>query len=215
MTLNFTQIYFDDSQMEKIYPFAQAYKNTKLTDYFENAIIAELVPIIDEDFICLASWRLAEKRLSRLRLLDKSLTEEKILSADFDVAILTPYSDTHRPLEMGAKWHGRHFIEGIAELRKFYPFRGDDVKHAIYENHFIARREIYHDYVKSCLMPVMAFMVGNPVFTQDGGYSKRKKPEEVAAVVAKLGHAWTIAPFILERLFSIWIDRKNFKVINL
>lgn len=215
MTLNFTQVYFEDSQRDKIYPFAKAFKNEYLDDYFENRIIAGLVPNMDEDFLSVCSWRLHEKRQSRLRLLDKSLTEEKILAADFDVAILTPYSDTHRPLDMGAKWHGRPFIEGIEELRKFYPFRGDDVKHAIYENHFIARREIYHDYVKSCLIPVMAFMVGNSVFTQDGGYSKRKKPEEVAAVVAKLGHAWTIAPFILERLFSIWIDRKNFKVINL
>lgn len=215
MTLNFTQIYFEDHQKEKIYPFAQAYKNTELTDYFENSIIADLVPLIYEDLICIASWRLHEKRQSRLRLLDKELTEQKILSHEFDVAILTPYSETHRPLEMGAKWHGKPFIEGIAELRKLFPFRGEEIRHAIYENHFIARREIYHEYVNNCLIPVMQFMKGNPVFTQDGGYAKRKKPEEVAAVISKLGHPWTIAPFILERLFSIWIDRRNFKVINL
>lgn len=215
MTLSFTQIYFQDGQKDKIYPFAQAYKNTELTDFFENQIIADIVPIIDEDLISICSWRLHEKRQSRLRLLDKSLSEQKILSADFDVAILTPYSDTHRPLEMGAKWHGQPFVDGIAELRKFFPFRGDEIKHAIYENHFIARRDIYQDYVQNCLKPVMEFMKGNPVFSQDGGYSRRKTQEEVAAVVAKLGHAWTIAPFILERLFSIWIDRKNFKVINL
>jgi hypothetical protein len=214
MTLSFTQIYYEDHQKAAIYPFATAHKNETLTDYFENDIIARLVPNINDDLIGICSWRLAEKRLSRLRLLDKTLSRENILSADFDVAILTPYSKTHQPLAMARQWHGEPWVNAEKALRKFISF-GDEITHAIYENHFITRREIYQDYVINCLIPCMEFMKHNPVFAKDGGYVKRKKPEEVKRVVEQLGHPWTIAPFILERLFSIWIDRKKFKVINL
>lgn len=214
MTLNFTQIYYKDDQLNKLYPFATPYKNETLTDYFENDVIARLVPTFTEDLISVCSWRLEEKRQTRLRLLDKSLSPDKITSAEFDIAILTPYSNNHEPLRMGLNWHGKPWGEAIKELRKFIKFK-EEITHAIYENHFIAKREIYQDYVNNCLIPCMDFMKDKPVFHQDGGYVRRKTVEETALVVSKLGHPWTIAPFILERLFSIWIDRKGFKVINL
>jgi hypothetical protein len=214
MTLNFTQIYYKDDQLDKLYPFARPHKNETLTDYFENEIIARLVPTFDEDLISICSWRLHEKRQTRLRLLDKTLTPDKILGTEFDIAILTPYSATHEPLRMALNWHGQPWAEAIKELKHFIRFR-DEVTYAIYENHFIARREIYQDYVSNCLIPCMEFMKDRPVFHQDGGYTKRKSAEETALVIEKLGHPWTIAPFVLERLFSIWIDRKGFKVISL
>jgi hypothetical protein len=91
------------------------------------------------------------------------------------------------------------------------------IGNAIYENHFIAKREIYQDYVQSCLLPCMAFMEGNRIFFEASGYrNKKRDKEEVKMVTEKLGmEDWPIATFVLERLFRIWIDGKRYNIINL
>jgi len=90
------------------------------------------------------------------------------------------------------------------------------VKHAVYENHFIAHKDIYRSYVTDCLNPVIDFMSTRDVYFADSGYRTRKSAEDLEAYTKITGKKdWPIAPFILERLFSIWINDKNFKVIPL
>ena len=96
MTLEFYQIYFKDEQLDKLYPFAKPYKNEQLSPYFENQVIADIVPNTQADLVSVCSWRLAQKRGEGAAeaILKRNgtftLTEEIILSADFDIAILTP-----------------------------------------------------------------------------------------------------------------------------
>ena len=96
-----------------------------------------------------------------------------------------------------------------------------ELNYPIYENHFIARGEIYRDYVRTCLIPVIDFMEtqGN-IFTQDAGYRARKEMTgDIEAIIeyekATGRKDWMIGVFLLERLFSIWINERGFNVINL
>jgi hypothetical protein len=218
-TLDFIQIIYDDEQISELYPFAAYYKNESLTPYFENSVIKDLVPALESDLISICSWRLKKKRNDMWRLTDKTLTKEKILQSDFDIAILTPRSASHQALLMASNWHGESWDKAIADLRNFIKVP-KEVTHAIYENHFIATKEIYHEYINNCLRPAIDFMSDRSVFFSNANYINRKRGTEREKIYQilkeKLGrNDYPIAPFILERLFSIWIEGKGFKIINL
>jgi hypothetical protein len=214
-TLDFYQIYYDDTQLTELYPFSIPYKNTTLTPYFENSVIAEIVPKSDSDYVGVCSWRLAKKREDMWVLKDKSLTYEKIVNTDFDIAVLTPRSSSHKALCMASVWHGKAWDDAINDLRSFIKIP-KEVTTAIYENHFIATRTIYHAYVTDCLSPAMEWVRDRDVYYADSGYARRKTQEERDAYYNRTGNKdWPILPFILERLFSIWIEGKGFKLINL
>lgn len=225
-TLDFYQIYFKDEQKEKLYPFAIPYKNEILTDYFENDVIRRLVPHSQADLIGVCSWRLSQKRGDSSTPIvlrgDLTLTEEKILSHEYDIAVLTPRSHRHQPLLMASQWHGKAWDDAFTVFKRdFLSTLGIKIKHelskSVYENHFIAKSEIYKEYVQTCLTPAISFMDQNVLFKTDSGYVRKKRdPKEVKEYQEKTGRKdWPIAPFILERLFSIWIEGKGFKIVDL
>src|SRR5688572_6871819 len=97
-SLEFYQVYYREQHKESLYDFAIPYYNGTLTPFFENAIIAELVPNAKADLVSVCSWKLARKRIDRsMQLRGKTeLSKENILSTEFDVAVLTPVSRSHR-----------------------------------------------------------------------------------------------------------------------
>lgn len=231
MSLDFYQIYYQDEQLKECYDFATPCRNDALTDFFENHVIANLVPKSSADFISVCSWRLRKKRLDGLCPIilnnDITLSKEKILSHEFDIANLRPFSKSHRMLANARLWHGgsKHnyaWENAEEELRTIINIPVE-VATPIYENHFIARKEIYHQYVSECLIPVMAFMREKEVFKADSGYAEKKERDRDGKGIEAVKryreltgrNDWPIAPFILERLFSIWIKNKDFKIINL
>lgn len=234
MRLRFYQIYFKDEQLKELYSFATPYRNEVLTDFFENEVIAREVPKCDAEYISVCSWRLRKKRWDGMTPVilkfgknGDDLTEEKILSQDFDIANLRPFSGSHRMLMNAALWHGGSthnyaWENAIEELKTLRPIP-EEVKTPFYENHFIARKDVYQSYVKDCLIPVMYFMSSRPVFFADSGYAVKKErdrqgggPEAVKRYREQTGrNDWPIAPFVLERLFSIWSNDKDFKIVNI
>lgn len=224
MKLDFFQILYHESQREQLYPFAKPYFSVGLTPYFENAIIAGLVPTSNADFIGVASWRLRQKRGGSVHYLGglgaDILTEEKILNTDFDVAILTPHSPSHRPLAMATNWHGEAWVNAFSAFKPFLRGFGkvpDELTYAIYENHFITKQDIYHDYVNRYLLPAIDYIGDNPVYFADSKYLSKKRDESEINRVKRLlkTNDWPILPFLLERLFSFYINDKGLKVINL
>lgn len=210
--LDFYQIYYKDEQLSELYNFATPYFNKDLTLYFENSAICELVPKSTSERICVASWRLQQKRGNLIRA-KKEINRDDLID-DYDVAILTPRSPTHQPLYMAYRWHGIPFLKAIKELKSFIKVP-DELKYGIYENHFIARSDIYKDYVSNCLLPCIDFMSSRPLFFVDAGYARKKPEGEVKAYKNLTGrNDWPLAPFVLERLFSIYIHYKNLKVVN-
>lgn len=232
MTLDFFQIYYDDAQKSSLYDFATPYKNETLTDYFENQVISNLVPNSQADLISICSWRLKQKRGDLLRTRNEPLTKEKILNTEFDVAILTPRHPNHKPLLMASEWHrifdsngnciATPWDDAFSVFKEFIKSDlginvPDELTYAIYENHFIAKKEIYQDYVKRYLVPSMDFMSSKSDFKKDSGYIyKKRNQEEVKAYQEKTGRKdWPISCFVLERLFSIFVEGKGYKIINL
>lgn len=225
MTIDFFQILYDETQREKLYPFAKPYFSCGLTPYFENAIIAGVVPTSNADYIAVCSWRLKQKRgdtIVQLGGMGKDeLSLAKIEAAmPFDVAILTPHTPSHKPLAMAPNWHGKAWVDAFNAFKPFLAQFGkvpDELRYAIYENHFIARKEIYHEYVSTYLLPAIRFIGDNPVFYMDSLYVPKKKDQAEIQRVQKLLKAgdWPILPFILERLFSFYINDKGFNVIKL
>lgn len=228
MTLQFTQIYYDDSQLAELYGFSSPYKNLVLTDFFENDVIAREVPGYSADYIGVASWRLREKRQSGFCPMilniygNDDLSEEKILKSDADVINLRPFKQGHQMLKLAQGWHGgeQHnyaWEKAIADLKKIIDIP-EEVKTPIYENAFIAKREIYHGYCNTFLSPVLEYMRDRAVYLLDSGYLPKKQrtnPDAVKKYQEKTGRIdWPIAPFVLERLFSIWINDKDFKIVN-
>lgn len=214
--LGFFQIYYDDDQLEYLYPFATPVKNDSLTHYFENTVIASMVPFVDADRISICSWRLARKRGDVRRHTKGELTEESIINNDYDVAILTPRAPSHMPLAMAAIWHRGVWDIAIKKLHEFINVP-NELKRAIYENHFVANGNLYKEYVRTCLIPCIDFMEHNKdIFLLDANYRTKKTKEEQRAYKEMTGRDdWPIAPFVLERLFSIWINDKDLKVISL
>jgi len=221
-TLDFFQIYYDQSQKSELYDFAKPVYSVGLTPYFENQFIVSLVPQSEADYISVCSWRLRKKRNDSQHYLknDLSLTKEKILNASFDVAILTPHSTAHKPLAMAPNWHGKAWVDAFDAFKPFLSQFGkvpDELTYAIYENHFIARADIYKAYVNDFLIPAIDFIGNDPVYFADSNYLPKKKDTEEITRVQKLlkSNDWPILPFLLERLFSLYINDKGFKVINL
>lgn len=229
MKLKFYQIYYQDKQRNECYPFATCHRNLACTDFFENTVIEDLVPKTEADYISVCSWRLKEKRQSGkcpfiLGIYgNDDLSEEKIVTSGADIVNLRPFSPGHQMLANAAQWHGGeqhgHAWENAIETLKHVIDIPEEVKTPIYENHFVARKEVYHAYVNSCLSPVLEFMRNRPVFYKDSGYAEKKARQDKNSVERYREETgrndWPIAPFVLERLFSIWIDNQDFKIVNL
>jgi len=219
------QIYYDQSQKAELYDFAKPVFSVGLTPYFENAWISGLVPISNADYISVCSWRLRKKRGGAVHFLGGAnkdeFTLEKIEAAmPFDVAILTPHGPNHKPLAIAPNWHGKAWVDAFEAFKPFLRKFGkvpEELKYTIYENHFIARREIYHNYVNDWLIPAIEYIAAKDVFFQDANYVKKKRDNEEIERVKKLLKAndWPIGVFILERLFSFYINDKNLNVIKL
>lgn len=226
MTLDFYQIYYAEEQKQHLYDFAIPVFNSSLTPYFENSVIAELVPKSSADLVSVCSWSLKRKRgdtIYQLKGKDQ-LTLDSILNSDFDVAILTPRHHTNVKEKL-IYWHAKdqesleNITSALREFEKFIHFP-EEIKRPVYENHFIAKKEIYVNYVTTCLLPCIEFMSTRSVFMADSDYLRRKQEGARGSIASELKEKigvpyYPIAPFILERLFSIWLNSKDYKIINL
>lgn len=225
MSIDFYQILYNEEHRSELYPFSKPYYNVGLTPYFENQIIAGLIPMSNADYISVCSWRLRKKRGDSVHYLGglrkDELSIEKIeQSCPFDVAILTPHSPSHKPLAMASNWHGKAWVDAFDAFKPFLKQFGripEELTYSIYENHFIARKEIYQSYVNDFLIPAINYIGYDPVYFSDSNYLPKKKDQVEINRVQKLlnRNDWPILPFLLERLFSFYINDKGFKVINL
>jgi len=216
----FYQIYYKDEQKETFYPFTTPYFNDVLTIFFENSIISEIVSRETADKIAVVSWKLKDKlrwNIGKPRV-PEEITEE-VLNRDYDVLPFTRNSKYHKMIEAANLWHPG-FLETITKIvegiGKKMP---GEVKIPIYQNAFSAKREIYQDYVNEYLNPAMELVKNDPeVFkmaTVDSNYTQlmRKDCASAEYLQEKIGFSYyPLVPFLLERLFSIYVQNKKINV---
>lgn len=214
--VEFYQIFYDDKQLERLFPFAIPYKNQELTPFFENSVIKELVPQSKADKIAVCSWKLADKMRTNIPPY-RQLTEE-LLESDFDVLSFTKNSPGHGMLTIADTWHPT-FTDILRKILNRVGFAlPKEVKYPVYQNAFCARTQIYRRYVNEMLIPAMEVMeneehIKKICWIDSGYYRLRNVPEFAARVKQFLGTDYCpMHPFILERLFSVWLDNKKFKI---
>lgn len=220
-TLNFVQILWKDEQLPQLYPFATPYFNDTLSPFFENSIIAHLVPRTEADRIAVCSWNLRykSKRFSVPPV--SEITFEKLMS-DYDVYAFTRNSSAHQMLA-ALKYHHN----GLELFRSICAAIGlscpSEVERPIYQNAFCARTEIYREYVHKALAPAMEVMEQDPKIREgcwaDSKYYSLKDitPQNDFAQRVKRFLGVDYCPmhtFLLERLFSVFIHGKGLNIIT-
>jgi len=211
----FYQIYWDEKQLSVLFPFATPYKNETLSPFFENKIIAELIPLSESEKIAVCSWNLANKMRTNMPPY-RQLTEE-VLNSDYDVLSFTKNSVGHGMLQIANIWHPQ-FTSILGNILGKIGFKVPfEVKYPIYQNAFCAKTEIYKSYIKEMLAPAMEVMENDGEIMnlcwQDSGYYKlRSVPEFSQRVKQFFGTDYCpLHTFLCERFFSIWLDVKNIK----
>lgn len=111
------------------------------------------------------------------------------------------------------------FMEGFNILCDYLGLKVQEPRCVIYSNFWVAKPELYKEYVNTILVPAIEFLERpeNKWFAwKDSGYHKKGglKPE-VLKQYTGLDY-YPMACFLLERLVSVWIDNKNlsFKILN-
>lgn len=217
----FYQIYYHESQKENMFPFATPYFNDGLTIFFENSVIAEIVSRETEaDKLAICSWKLKDKLQWNLAWPRRphELTEE-ILNSDYDVLPFTRNSKYHTMLAAANGWHPgfkdamTRIVTGIGKKMP------EEVKIPIYQNAFSAKLEIYKDYVSDYLNPAMELIKNDPevykLATVDSHYTKLMREDCATSdyLQQKIGFPYyPLVPFLLERLFSVYVHNKNINV---
>lgn len=214
MVAEIIQIYYDDAQLTSLYPFAKPYKNENLTIFFENSVLKDVVLASESEKIAVCSWKLKEKLRWYIGK-HRELTQE-VLESDYYVLSMTRNSPAHQMLAAANKYH-KGFKEGMQILCDHIGLKvPGEVKQPIYQNHFSAKREIYLDYVQNYLSPGMDFMATSmkELALMDSNYSQLSRSKITPDyLMDKIGLPYfPLAPFILERLFSVYIQNKKIKV---
>lgn len=213
MSFQLFQIYWSEDQLPNLFPFAIPYLNEGLTPFFENDCIRKIVPTATADKIGVCSHALRQKVGGGVPM-RQEFTQE-ILKSEYDVLCLGRKMPEHKMLFNLEQWHkGSHAILNLifAKLGKPAP---SEPKDAIYSNHFMARRQIYQDYVGELLGPAMDLMENDEEIKKlvnvDSNYYKLQPPytEYRDRVVKFLGTNYApLHAFLCERLFSIYISGK-------
>lgn len=213
----FFQIYYREQQKEKLYPFAIPIYNEKLTIFFENSVISNLVEASQAKKIAVCSWKLRDKLrwyIGRPR----ELTME-VLESDYEVLSFTKNTKHHHMLAAASAWHPG-FKETFEKILNMIGVKApSEVKIPIYQNHFSASTHIYRGYVYHYLDPSMDVIKNDPEINRmamsDSNYSDltNKKANHLKE---KLGiDYYPLVPFLLERLFSVFVHNEKISVTHL
>lgn len=212
----FYQLYYEDTQKTSLYPFSIPVKNESLTVFFENDCIVRLVTASKASKVAVCSHKLKQK----LRLYvgrPREITLE-LLESDYDVLSFTRNTSNHKMIAAAEIWHKgfREIMQKLVEgIGKRWPH---EVKQPIYQNAFSARREIYQDYVSTYLNPTMELILSdhtiNKLAMQNSGYQDlNRNALTPAQCLEKLGIPfYPLIPFLLERLFSVYVENNKIRV---
>lgn len=218
----FFQIYWRDDQAKEFFEWTLPYKNEGLTPFFENSVIIDIFDrymFNSDDKIGVFSWNLRNKMKSNVPPYRKLSLE--VIESDYDVLSFTKNTVNHGMLHLAENWH-KGFWEIINEIWVKLGFgKAFEAKYPIYQNAFMARYDVYNTYLKEVLRPAMELMENDPSIKEkcwkDSNYYKLKGSQELSERVKKyLGVNYCpMHTFLCERMFSLWLNDRNLKVVYL
>lgn len=222
------QIYFDESQAANLEPTYTPVFNVDCTVFFENEVIRGLIESklhIGHDYFGVVSYKLKQKLAyikdnwkNNKNIANQSTTEftpelfEKELYKHTPDVMSFQRHMPHDPISVATKFHPR-FMEFwqriIMEIG--YDWKPEIYQDPIYCNYFVARSEIYEEFVKDMLIPAMDFMKTMPALYENSHYP-HPLPENLHSKF-NVQH-WPYHPFICERMFTFFVHIRKLKCLH-
>ncbi len=219
MMYDVKQIYFDDNSKANLLGYFTPYHNHAPTVFLENTVISKEVKKCDAQYFGVVSHKLRYK----INNFPYDKNEKEIRQGYFEKVlptcnVLVLQRVAGHMMQQLEAWH-----QGACETLQMildavgYDFDvGGTIKHNIYSNHFIARYGIYEEYVRLLLDPAMEVMEGDKNIKKrcmiDSGYTTLTGPPPEHLQKSWGFGYWPMHPFLCERLFSIYINNKNYNV---
>jgi len=219
MIYDIKQIYFDSESKANCLDMFTPYNNSAPTYFLENTVISEEVKKCDAPYFGVVSHKIRFKINNFPYDRDGTLIDkehlEKILPT-CNILILQRVGGNM--MQQLHEWHpgARETLQMILD-EVGYNFNCEGtVKHNIYSNHVIARYGIFEEYVRLLLDPAMEAMTSNKIINKrcmfDSKYTTLQgAPPENLKNSWGINY-WPMHPFLCERMFSIYINNKNYNV---
>jgi hypothetical protein len=192
------------------------YNNSHIRTPEQNSFIFEYNPIIDiidnhtikEDYLGIFSWKFSFKTGIFRKKLDWILSKQ---TKEFDVYILCkplkyPYIAFTEAVHPGFKLRFNFLLKEIGKEN----FIDKEPKHTVYSNFFIAKKEIYKDFINTWIKPSIFVMENNKelnkLVLEECNY--KGLPREQLLAYTGLSY-YNYVTFLLERLFSFYLEENN------
>jgi hypothetical protein len=211
------QIYYDEPSRNACFPNVELYHNKICTPFFENKIIIDLVTQgkhNDAKYFGVFSGHFKNKILhSRDK---EKITPEFICSQLGDTDVVSFFRH-HRNSNVVNKAEVFHpgFTRALKNIFNRIGFQVDleeRTRFTVYQNHFVAKSEVFEHYVKTLLEPAVREMENKEnkelqnIIWQDSNYhKKRTMPEKLKQELGKPYYPYHT--FLCERLFSIYLNK--------
>jgi hypothetical protein len=218
-TCKIIQIYYDDKSKASCYPEFEHFHNEKCTPYFENKVIIDLVNSgrhKEGKYFGVFSGNFRHKIMYSKDM--QRITPQCIYSkiGNSDVISFFRHHRNKNIVTKAEMFHPgfKRALKNIFERIGFEINLEENTRFIVYQNHFIAKSEIYEDYVNSLLEPVVKEMENKEnkelqnIIWQDSNYHKKYTMSE--KLKRELGvNYYPYHTFLCERLFSIYLNKNK------
>jgi hypothetical protein len=210
------QIYYDNASKEACFNEYDHIYNTVCTPFFENDIIVSLInnnAHKESKYFGVFSGHFKNKIQGAK---DGKRINPDYINNNLDTDVVS-FFRSHRNKNVVSKAEQFHpgftrALENIFERINFKIDLKKDTRFIVYQNHFVAKSDIYERYVKELLEPVMNEMKNESnkelqnIIWQDSGYHKKKTmPEKLKKEMGVPYYPYHT--FLCERLFSIFLNK--------
>lgn len=213
------QIHFDEKSRRNCYPEWELYDNSnKLTEFFENSVIVDLIANDkhkEADYFGVFSHDV-EKDLpfkeDNLRF-NPSTLKRVINKNGHDVFSFFKRRKQHNIITQAENYHPGFvkMIEAILEETKFLPYIPKRLDKIVLFNYWIAKSEIYAQYVNELLIPAMNVLKSLPEAYHDANYVKKVDERTKYRFIQAFGKPYyPYHPFVCERLPSLFMAKYNY-----
>lgn len=221
------QIYFLPEQLQVLDYIP--YLNDQCTVFFESQVMADLITEgchKDSEYFGVVSYKLRNK-------LGYTKTAWRALPniANHSINTFTPqmfefYLERNAPDAMSFQRHMPHdpvtfadqFHPGFSDFFKTimhkigYNWQPMRIENVFYCNYFVAKRDIYEDFVINMLIPAINVMKEMPELMANSNYQNGQLPE---ALAKKWGiNHYPYHAFLTERMFSYYSHLKQLKCLH-
>lgn len=223
--LKIYQIYFDEKSKAGCDPEWEHYDNSeKLTEYFENSVIVELInegKHKEGDYFGVFSHDIKREMVfkewvgnHRLEFSPDTLSE--IVTKFYkNVEVFGFQKRRKQPniVNQAERYHTGFVVamEKILNETGFLDKIPSKLNDIILFNHFIMRSDIYERYVEELLVPAMEVMREMPELFDNAKYMKNISEETKARFMKAFGKDYyPYHPFICERLPSLFMEKYHY-----